>query len=197
MTYNIPDLDIDCSKREEILSNFINIPATKITNVGLIPHGVGVYFCDIPKDLVSGLSTIDYKDAEERLGYVKFDFLHNCELDNYNSRTELINILQLKTNWDLLYDKNIILKLPHINNYYELIIKLPKIDCIEKLAMFISIIRPAKQYCIKIVEENNNWDSIKEIIWKKEDSGYQYKKSHAIAYATLIQLVLNRISIKK
>lgn len=186
-----PDLDIDCSKREEILSNFINIPATKITNVGLIPHGVGVYFCDIPKDLVSGLAAIDYKDAEERLGYVKFDFLHNTIYDNFNSRSELLDVMNRPIAWDRLKNEEFVKTLPHIGNYFKLMNEMPKIDSIEKLAMFISIIRPGKAHLVPRVKETNDWNSVAEEIWVKPDDGkYYYKKSHAISYAMMISIML-------
>ena len=84
MTYNIPDLDIDVKGREDILKYFNYIPASKVSNNGLFPHGVGVYFCNIPKDLISGMSSIDYKIAEERFGFVKVDLLHNSTYDKFN-----------------------------------------------------------------------------------------------------------------
>lgn len=191
MTYNIPDLDLDCSGREEILSNFINIPATKITNVGLIPHGVGVYFCDIPKDLISGLAAIDYKDAEERLGYVKFDFLHNTIYDKFNSRSELLEVMKRPIAWDRLKNEEFVKTLPHVGNYFKLMSEMPKIDSIEKLAMFISIIRPGKAHLIPVVKDTNDWNSVLNEIWvKPADGKYYYKKSHAISYAMMISILL-------
>ena len=61
MTYNIPDMDLDVKDRDEILKYFKYIPASKVSDNGLFPHGVGVYFCNIPNDLISGMSSIDYK----------------------------------------------------------------------------------------------------------------------------------------
>lgn len=71
--------------------------------------------------------------------------------------------------------------------------QLPKIDSIEKLAMFIAIIRPGKKYLIdKVI--NNSWDSINDKIWIKENTGYQYKKSHAIAYALSITVAMSNFN---
>ena len=89
----------------------------------------------------------------------------------------------------LLYKKSVVEKLPHINNYYTLLNQLPKIDSIDKLAMFIAIIRPAKKHLIPIVIRNG-WRSIEKDIWTKEEEGYQFKKSHAIAFAIMIKVAL-------
>ena len=195
MTYIIPDLDIDISQksRDVMLKSLHHIPASKINDKGIFPHGVGIYFCDIPQDRLTGLSAIDYKCAEEDLGYIKMDFLHNTIYDNFNSRQEIIDIVNKEPNWNLLYKKEIVEQLPHINNYFTLLNQLPKIDSIEKLAMFIAIIRPGKKYLIdKVI--NNSWDSINDKIWIKENTGYQYKKSHAIAYALSITVVMSNFN---
>lgn len=191
MTYSQPDLDVDVKDRDEILSNFKYIPATKITNVGLIPHGVGVYFCDIPQDLITGLATIDYKIAEEDYGYVKVDLLHNTVYDKFQSRTELLETMKRPVAWERLKNKDFVQTLPHIGSYYTLLCEMPKIDSIEKLAKFIAIIRPGKSHLIQKVKDSNDWNSINDEIWIKPNDGkYYYKKSHAISYATMISILL-------
>ena len=196
MKYIQPDLDIDVKNRDDVLRHLKHIPASKLSNSGIYPHGVGVYFCDIPNDLISGLCSIDYKKAEEDYGYVKVDILHNTVYDSFATRSEIITTLNKTPNWDLLNDKAIVESLPHINNYYNLIQELPKICSIMDLAMFISVIRPSKKYLIDVLKQTNSWDSIRDKIWVKEDNGYMYKKSHAISYATLIVLALNRFKEK-
>lgn len=191
MTYSQPDLDVDVKDRDEILSNFKYIPATKITNVGLIPHGVGVYFCDIPQDLITSLATIDYKSAEEDYGYVKVDLLHNTVYDKFQSRTELLETMKRPVAWERLKNKDFVQTLPHIGSYYTLLCEMPKIDSIEKLAKFIAIIRPGKSHLIQKVKDSNDWNSINDEIWIKPNDGkYYYKKSHAISYATMISILL-------
>lgn len=192
MTYNIADLDIDVANRNQILKYLKHIPASKISTNGINPHGVGVYFCDVPTDIISGLCSIDYKKAEEEYGYVKVDLLHNTELDSFKSRKEMLNILNKEPNWDMLYDEKIVKTLPHINSYYNLLLELPRIQSIIELAYFISIIRPGKKHLMDVVKKNDNWCCIKDIIWEKENNGYMYKKSHAISYATMIILSLNK-----
>ena len=190
MTYNIPDLDIDVKGREDILKYFNYIPASKVSNNGLFPHGVGVYFCNIPKDLISGMSSIDYKIAEERFGFVKVDLLHNSTYDKFNKRSEIEENLSKPIKWELLDNKEFVEKLPHIGSYYDLMKEMPKIDSIENLARFIAVIRPAKKYLIQTLKETNDWNSISDKIWIKEGDGYMYKHSHSIAYAMMISLYL-------
>ena len=52
------------------------------------------------------------------------------------------------------------------------------------------------EYLIDVLKQTNSWNSIRDKIWVKEDNGYMYKKSHAISYATLIVLALNRFKEK-
>ena len=194
MVYIIPDLDIDIAQksRDTMIDSLYHIPASKINDKGINPHGVGVYFCDIPKDRISGLASIDYKRAEEDLGYIKMDFLHNTVYDRFETRQQIYDIIESEPNWNFLYKKEVIEQLPHINNYYTLINQMPLIDSIEKLAMFIAVIRPGKKYLIDIVQSTGKWESIENKIWVKEDTGYQYKKSHAIAYALSIVVAMNQ-----
>lgn len=194
MVYIIPDLDIDIAQksRDTMIDSLYHIPASKINDKGINPHGVGVYFCDIPKDRISGLASIDYKRAEEDLGYIKMDFLHNTVYDRFESRQKIYDIIESEPNWNFLYKKEVIEQLPHINNYYTLINQMPLIDSVEKLAMFIAVIRPGKKYLIDIVQSTGKWESIENKIWVKEDTGYQYKKSHAIAYALSIVVAMNQ-----
>ena len=191
--YNVPDIDIDVSKntRQDMLCKLKHIKASKITD-NIYPHNVGVYFCNIPKDEITGLASIDYKKAETDYGYVKIDILHNSIYDEVISRDEIRNIDDNEIDWNGLYNKDIFEHLPQIYNYYGLLNMLPKIDSVEKLAMFISIIRPAKKYLIDEIK-NNSWESIKDRIWIKEENGYMYKKSHAIAFSLSIIVVLNRL----
>ena len=191
MPYIIPDLDLDMSAKtnDAMLKSLHHIPASKLNEKGIFPHGVGNYFMDIPTDRLTGLASIDYKRAEEEFGYVKVDFLHNTVYDRFENRQELLDIVDKEPDWSLLYKKSVLERLPHISNYYTLINQLPKIDSIEKLAMFIAIIRPAKKYLISIVEKEG-WNSIINDIWVKEDNGYQFKKSHAIAFAIMIKVAL-------
>lgn len=194
MKYNQADLDIDLAEntRNDILSKMHHIPASKINEKGIFPHNVGVYFCDIPKDEITGLCSIDYKSAEEDFGFFKIDLLHNTILDKFASREELKESINKEPNWSLLKNSLIVKQLPHINNYSEMILELPDITSVEELAEFIAIIRPGKKYLIDDVKKNG-WKSIEDRIWIKEDNGFQFKKSHSIAYALNIVSCLNTL----
>lgn len=194
MTYNIADLDVDLNEntRNDILNKIKHIPASKINEKGIFPHNVGVYFCDIPQDKISGLASIDYKRAEEEFGFYKVDLLHNLTYDKFSSRKEVEDSISKEPNWNLLKNPLVVEKLPHINNYADLLLKLPLITSVEELAMFIAIIRPGKKYLIDSVLKNG-WKSIEDKIWLKEENGFQFKKSHSIAYALSIVSCLNTL----
>ena len=194
MVFEIPDLDMDMSQktRDTMVQTLYHIPASKLNDKGINPHGVGVYLCNIPYDRLTGLASIDYKRAEEEFGYVKLDWLHNTIYDRFENRNELLGAMNTEPKWELLYKQDVIEQLPHINNYYTLINQLPRIDSIEKLAMFIAIIRPGKKYLIDILQNTRKWESIEDRIWLKEDTGYQYKKSHAIAFALSITVDMTK-----
>lgn len=194
MVFKIPDLDMDMSQktRDTMVQTLYHIPASKLNDKGINPHGVGVYLCNIPYDRLTGLASIDYKRAEEEFGYVKLDWLHNTIYDRFENRNELLGAMNTEPKWELLYKQDVIEQLPHINNYYTLINQLPRIDSVEKLAMFIAIIRPGKKYLIDILQNTRKWESIEDRIWLKEDTGYQYKKSHAIAFALSITVDMTK-----
>ena len=195
MRYTIPDLDLDMSQKtiDDILDKLHHIPASKLNDKGISPHGVGNYFMNIPYDRLTGLASIDYKRAEEEFGYIKLDFLHNVVYDQFDKRSEMLSLADKEPNWRLLSKKEIVERLAHINNYYTLLSRLPRIMGVEDLAKCIAIIRPAKKYLIEEVQ-NHGWDSINDRIWTKEEDGFQFKKSHAISYAFMIKIALLKLT---
>lgn len=195
--YNIADIDIDMNlkTRESLLNELKHIPASKITD-DIIPHNIGVYFSDIPIDELSGLAAIDYKRAEEELGYVKIDFLHNTIYDKFGTPQELDAILAKPTDWSMLKNKEIVQQLPHINSYYDKLQELPAIKNEMELAKFIALIRPGKMRYYDRVKETQDWSSIDDVIWQKEEGGYYYKKSHSIAYALSITVAMKTLDKK-
>lgn len=195
--YNIADIDIDMNlkTRESLLNELKHIPASKITD-DIIPHNIGVYFSDIPIDELSGLAAIDYKRAEEELGYVKIDFLHNTIYDKFGTPQELDAILDKPIDWSMLKNKEIVEQLPHINSYYDKLQELPAIKNEMELAKFIALIRPGKMRYYDRVKETQDWSSIDDVIWQKEEGGYYYKKSHSIAYALSITVAMKTLDKK-
>ena len=71
------DIDIDVVSRDDLLVHFDHIPAIiKKKDDTYDKHNSGVYLQPIPFDQLTGFSSIDYKEAEDR-GYFKLDFLNN------------------------------------------------------------------------------------------------------------------------
>ena len=68
------DIDIDVADRNKLLTLIKHTPATINEKNKTKKHNTGVYFHKIPMNPFNGLSTIDYKEAEE-LGYFKLDIL--------------------------------------------------------------------------------------------------------------------------
>jgi hypothetical protein len=58
--------------------------------------------------------------------------------------------------------------------------------------MFLAIIRPAKRHLI-----GRTWAEVAESVWERPtDDGYYFKKSHAVAYANLVAVNINLISLQ-
>ena len=184
----LPDIDIDVKDRDDILQYLKHIPASMNKNGKFVKHLVGVYFCNIPQDYITGLASIDYKSSE-KLGYIKIDLLHNTIYDKIQTRNEMDDYLNQTVDWKLLKDREIVKKLFQIGNYYDLLLKHP-VNNEYELAMFIALIRPGKKH----LQELSSWDEIEKEIWKKDNSKYQFKKSHALAYSLNIVLQLNMIN---
>jgi hypothetical protein len=60
------------------------------------------------------------------------------------------------------------------------------VNTIPRMAMFLAIIRPAKRHLIGLP-----WSEVAKTIWDRTDEGYQFKKSHAVAYAHLVVVNMN------
>jgi len=187
MKNNLPDIDIDFFDRDKALALIKHIPAGIIKNGKLRRHNTGVYVQDIPFDPMENCATIDYKDAEDR-GYFKIDFLNNSVYDNVKSESHLDKLMAMEPRWELLEHKEFVEKLPHISNYFNIVKKI-KPQSIYDLAVIIALIRPGKKHLlIKSREE------IEEKIWVRPEEGYYFKKSHSIAFAASIAVVMNLIS---
>ena len=58
------DIDIDVANRESVLNLFEHTPASLIKDKGFVKHNTGVYFHKMPKNPITGLATIDHKEAD-------------------------------------------------------------------------------------------------------------------------------------
>lgn len=181
------DVDIDVADRDKALSNIQHVQAMMDVDGLKKRHNTGIYLQDMPFDPYTGLALIDYKNASE-VGYFKLDILNNHVYDDIKNEEHLDILLNMSPNWELLQHDEVVSQLFHISNYSYLTKRL-KPSSIDELAMLLAIIRPAKAHL-----QNAEWSEIRSEVWKKTNGDtYEFKKSHAIAYAFVIVVQLNRI----
>ena len=184
------DIDIDVGNRKEILKHFKCIPASIINENSISQHNTGVYFQDIPVDPETGLSSIDYRIAEN-LNFIKIDFLNVSIYQDIKDPEHLYKLENMDPDWNILNDEENVVKLPHIHNHYKLIKEFQPKN-IHELAALLALIRPGKAHLRNLKKEE-----IMKRIWDKNDvkKGYFFKKSHAYAYAKTIIICMNRIKL--
>jgi len=179
------DIDIDLGDRDKLLAVIKHIPAS-MRNVNPIrKHPTGVYITDIPYDPIHDMSSLHYAEAENR-GYFKLDLLNVHVYNQVKDEAHLLRLMQ-NPDWSALKDKAIVEQLIHLGNSYDLLRRMPEpIDSIPRLAMFLAVIRPAKRHLLGKI-----WKEINETVWDKDQSGYSFKRSHAVAYAQLVVVHMN------
>ena len=182
----MPDIDIDFFDRNLVLDKMQHHVAMRVQKEEEVKHNTGVYFTDIPHNPFTNLSTIEYKEAEER-GYFKLDFLNVSMYEGIENEEHLVSLLNKEPNWSLLEYEEIVDQLFHINGHFNTVNKL-KPQSIEQLAAVLAIIRPGKKHLA-----DSDWATIFSEVWTKTDEGYFFKKSHAIAYAHAIVVQLNAL----
>jgi hypothetical protein len=181
------DIDIDFGNREQALKLLKVTPASILRDGNLIKHNTGVYPTSIPVDPFTGIASIDYESAEDR-GYAKLDFLNVSLYTQIKNEQHLTELMEQEPLWDLLLERSVCEQLIHINNHYDTLMKMPEpVNSIPRMAMFLSVIRPAKRHLI-----GKTWKEVAETVWEKpEDDSYYFKKAHAISYAHLVAVNLN------
>jgi DNA polymerase III alpha subunit len=183
----MPDIDIDFNDREQALALFKHVKASRNDNGKLVKHNTGVYLHQVPVDAISGLSAVDYTQAEEA-GYFKIDFLNVGLYKGVRDENHLIQLMNGEPLWDLLEQDDFLNLLFHVNGHGEILRKM-KPTTIEQLAAVLAMIRPAKRYLI-----GKDWNTVLNEVWKKPESEeYFFKKSHATAYAVAIVVQMNLI----
>ena len=186
------DIDIDFGNRDSILKLIKHTPARIDKDGKSTRHNTGIYVTAIPNDPFNGMASIDYKQAESR-GYVKLDFLNVGLYQQVRDETHLASLLETAPDWTRFNtDQAFFEQLIHVNNHWEVLKKMPEpVDTIPRLAMLLSVIRPAKRHLI-----GKNWADVAQEVWTKpEDDSYYFKKSHAVAYAHLVVVNMNLISL--
>jgi hypothetical protein len=183
----MPDIDIDFADRTLALDKFKHVVASIKDNDTFKKHNTGIYCTAIPYNPLTGMSTIDYKTAEDR-GYFKIDFLNVGIYEGIKDRNHLLKLMETEPLWELLLEDDFVNKLFHVNGHGS-ILRQMKPTSIEQLGAILAMIRPAKRYLI-----GKDWTTIMAEVWTKpENDEYYFKKAHAIAYAHVIVVQMNLI----
>ena len=184
------DIDIDVADREKALEFFKQTPASILRDGKYVKHNTGVYFTDMPADPFTGYASIDHDTAEDR-GYIKLDILNVGLYSQVRDEAHLDQLMLKEPNWARLYEPEFCAQLIHIGNHYDTLIKMPEaVNTIEKLAMFLAVIRPAKRHLV-----GKPWIEVARTVWEKPaDDSYYFKKAHAVSYAHLVAVNVNLIS---
>jgi len=184
------DIDIDFANRDQILDLLKHTSASIIKDNKLTKHNTGVYFTDIPLDPYTGQSSLDYQIAEDR-GYLKLDFLNVNLYQQVKNESHLEQLMQQEPDWSKLYDPTFCEQLIHIGNHYNTLTKMPEpVNSIPRMAMFLSVIRPAKRHLIGLP-----WAEVAKTVFEKsQDDSYYFKKAHAISYAHLVVVHMNLLT---
>lgn len=181
------DIDIDFANRDQALALFKYTPASMLKDNKFVKHNTGVYFTDVPRDPLTKFCSIPYAEAEE-LGYIKIDLLNVGVYEAFETSEELEAVMQIEPPWHLLKDRSFFERVVHIGNHYDIAQRMPEpIDSIPRMAMFLSIIRPAKRHLLGLP-----WSEVAKTVWQKPtDGGYYFKKAHAVAYSVLVGVHMN------
>ena len=183
----MPDIDIDFLDRTKALDIVKNVPAAIRENGSFKKHNTGAYCHAIPYNPVTGLASIDYKEAEDR-GYFKIDFLNVSAYQGVRDEDHLRQLMDHEPLWDLLLQDDFTNLLFHVNGHGSILREM-KPQSIEQLAAVLAMIRPAKRYLI-----GKDWTEVMADVWVKPASDeYFFKKAHAIAYAHVIVVQMNLI----
>jgi hypothetical protein len=183
------DIDIDVPDRSRILELIRHTPARQVVDGRPRKHNSGIYITDIPQDSEHGCAAIDYETAEQR-GYFKIDLLNMSVYQLIQDPAHYETMLSATPPWSRLWtDRPWASQLVHVGQYSKLLESM-KPDSIQRLAAFISIIRPGKAHL-----QNKPWSQVFASVWDGDDSkGFTFKKSHAISYSVLVTLHMNLLN---
>lgn len=181
------DIDIDFADRTKILNIIKHVPATISEDQKIKKHNTGIYTQEIPINPITKISSLDYREAEQR-GYFKLDFLNVNVYKDVRNEEHLRQLMETEPLWDLLEQDEFTNLLFHLNGHGNILRKM-KPRNIEQLAAVLAMIRPAKKHLIGM-----DWEQVLENVWQKpKNDEYYFKKSHSFAYAMTIIVQMNLI----
>ena len=184
------DVDIDTSPDFKPEKYFPWVRAAVVKDGKVQPHPVGVYPQAMAVDPFTGLAAIPYEEAED-LGYLKVDFLHLNIYQHFTSRQEIEELLQKQPDWTLLQMPSTWSKLFQLAKHGDLLQKV-KPKNVEELADCMALIRPGKKALLGLYLKER--EACRRGLYAKDDEGYQFKKSHSLAYAMVVVLQLHLIA---
>jgi len=182
------DIDVDVPPTFE-RTLFPWARASVVRDGVLTPHPCGMYPQAIPVDPLTGLSAVPYDSAED-LGYLKIDFLHLNVYQFFQTRAEINELLAKEPDWTQLQLQSNHTKIFQLSNHGELLMKLKPSNILE-LADVLALIRPGKKQLVPLYTKDR--EMARRLLWAKDESGYSFKKSHALGYAYVIWLQLHLI----
>ena len=180
------DIDIDLADRDQLLKHITHTPACQINDGQMRKHNSGIYVTATPEDPVLGHASIDYKTAEQR-GYIKIDLLNMSVYQLIQDTAHYQTLLERTPPWSRLWtDPDWAQQVVHVGNYTALLDQM-RPDSVERMAAFISIIRPGKAHL-----QGRAWSEVFATVWDGDDSrGFVFKKAHSISYSMLVALHMN------
>lgn len=184
------DIDLDFADRDQALTLIQHTPASQWRDAQLVKHNTGVYVTPVPCDVVLGICGLDYETAQD-LGYIKLDFLNVSVYQLVQDPAHLDRLLNTPPAWSRLADQQFVQQVVHISNHWDLLQRMPEpVDSVERMSMFLSIIRPAKRHLA-----GKPWAEVAKTVWDRpQDGGYHFKRSHSVAYAHLVQIHMNLLA---
>lgn len=186
------DIDIDTPtsfKPEKVFKNWARASVLNEDKLILTAHPCGVYPQKMAVDPVTQLAAIPYDQAEE-FGFLKVDFLHLSVYQHFSTRSEIDDLLQKDPDWKLLQLPSAQSKIFQLGKHGDLLSEL-KPKCVEDLADIMALIRPGKKNFMGLYKTNR--EAARRILYAKDETGYSFKKSHALAYSYVVWLQLHLI----
>jgi DNA polymerase III alpha subunit len=144
----------------------------------------------MPRDPLTKLAAIPHEAAED-FGFLKVDFLHLSAYNGFKSREEIERLVALEPNWSLLQLTSTHGKLFQLSKHGDML-KAVKPSSVEELADCMALIRPGKKAFLGLYTKERA--AARVLLYAKDpESGYAFKKSHALAYALVVVLQLHQI----
>lgn len=185
------DIDIDVTPAFRPEKHFPSwVKACVLKDGKLTAHPCGVYPQAMARDAYTGMAAIPYEDAEE-LGYLKVDFLHLTVYQHFSTRQEIDDLLKVEPDWLLLQLPSTWPKLFQLSKHGELLSKVKPRSVVE-LADCMALIRPGKKALLGLYLKER--EACRRILYAADESGYSFKKSHALAYALVVWLQLHLVA---